>query len=249
MGREADLASHGALGDLSTIGGCGFADFGSRSGKSLVDSGELPSLARRNATRSSLGRRRAAGWENGWPPGQTVRSGGSICAVANRRRAVGLSPQPIHVLEANVALTGHDCLGCSQARRLPSQARAYDNTRPIVGVLELATIRRGLTGSGRAVLALLAVAVLMLVYLFNLCFLGLLIAAFFNPVLWFYLFGFWVGKTLVELPFMISAAVFFHQKKMLRYFFLFQPLHIMYTVISGLFGQFGTYEWKGRRVK
>jgi hypothetical protein len=26
-------------------------------------------------------------------------------------------------------------------------------------------------------------------------------------------------------------------------------LHILYTVLSGLLGQFGTYEWKGRNVK
>jgi hypothetical protein len=28
-----------------------------------------------------------------------------------------------------------------------------------------------------------------------------------------------------------------------------QPFHIMYTVIAGWLGKFGSYKWKGRKVK
>lgn len=90
--------------------------------------------------------------------------------------------------------------------------------------------------------------VLTLVYLLNLCFLGLLAAGFISPVLWLYLLGLWVAKTLVEFPFVSSVASFFEKRSLLVYFFFFQPLHIAYTIISGLFGQFGSYQWKGRRV-
>jgi poly-beta-1,6-N-acetyl-D-glucosamine synthase len=91
--------------------------------------------------------------------------------------------------------------------------------------------------------------VLLLVYLFNLSFLSLVVAGFFCNCYWLYLAGLWIAKTIAELPLFWSAAVFFNKKWALKLFFFFQPLHIFYTIISGLFGQFGRYEWKGRRVK
>ena len=55
-------------------------------------------------------------------------------------------------------------------------------------------------------------------------------------------------KTLVELPFMYAAAKFFKQQKLLWWFLLMQPFHILYTVVAGWFGTFGSYKWKGRTV-
>jgi cellulose synthase/poly-beta-1,6-N-acetylglucosamine synthase-like glycosyltransferase len=91
--------------------------------------------------------------------------------------------------------------------------------------------------------------VLLVVYLFNLSFLTLLVLAFWLPVLWIYLLVLLLAKTIVELPFVYSAAKFFGQQALLKYFLLFQPLHIAYTIIAGWIGQFGTYEWKGRKVR
>jgi cellulose synthase/poly-beta-1,6-N-acetylglucosamine synthase-like glycosyltransferase len=91
--------------------------------------------------------------------------------------------------------------------------------------------------------------VLLLVYLFNLSFLVLAIAGFFSHHYWFWLAGLWLAKTLTELPFVYAVACFFNKQSLIKYFFFFQPLHIFYTIVSGLFGQFGKYEWKGRRVK
>jgi poly-beta-1,6-N-acetyl-D-glucosamine synthase len=92
------------------------------------------------------------------------------------------------------------------------------------------------------------VLVLLLVYLFNLSFLALAIAGFFCHHYWLYLAGLWLAKTLIEAPFVYSVSSFFGKQSLMKYFFFFQPLHILYTIISGLFGQFGRYEWKGRRV-
>jgi cellulose synthase/poly-beta-1,6-N-acetylglucosamine synthase-like glycosyltransferase len=91
--------------------------------------------------------------------------------------------------------------------------------------------------------------VLLLVYFFNLSLLILLIAGIWNLkfVIWFFLF--WFAKTVIEFPFVYSVAKFFNKKSLLRYFFFFQPLHIIYTIIAGWLGQFGSYEWKGRKVK
>lgn len=91
--------------------------------------------------------------------------------------------------------------------------------------------------------------ILILVYLLNLCFLTLLIAGFCDYRYWVAALLFWSIKTMIELPFFQSLAIFFNKRWAVPWFFFFQPLHIFYTIIAGLFGQFGKYEWKGRRVR
>ncbi len=91
--------------------------------------------------------------------------------------------------------------------------------------------------------------VLLLVYLFNLCFPALAIAGFWDRWYWIALLALWVIKTLVELPLFSSAASFFSRRWMIPYFILLQPMHVIYTLVSGFLGVAGTYEWKGRRVR
>ena len=90
--------------------------------------------------------------------------------------------------------------------------------------------------------------VLLLVYLFNFSLAVLPILACFKPILWLYWLGFLLLKTIVELSFTIPVGRFFG-KAIIAEFFLFQPLHIAYTVIAGWLGKFGNYQWKGRYVK
>jgi len=89
---------------------------------------------------------------------------------------------------------------------------------------------------------------LLLVYLFNLWLLVLLVAGFYDPACWWGGAALLVLKTIVELRFLVPVARFFGQQQLLKWFPLLQPLHIAYTVLVGLMSQFGTYEWKGRRV-
>lgn len=91
--------------------------------------------------------------------------------------------------------------------------------------------------------------VLLLVYLVNLSFPALLIAGCWNAYFFLYAIAFVLIKTLLELPLFANLAVFFNKRWTVRLFPLFQPLHICYTLISGFLGQFGSYEWKGRKVK
>lgn len=91
--------------------------------------------------------------------------------------------------------------------------------------------------------------VLAFVYFFNCLFLALIIASILNTFYWYYVLGFLVAKTIIEFPFVNSVAKFYNEQKLMRYFFLFQPIHIFYTVIVGAISQFGKYEWKGRRTK
>jgi glycosyltransferase involved in cell wall biosynthesis len=91
--------------------------------------------------------------------------------------------------------------------------------------------------------------VLLFIYVFNVLFIVLLLAGFFNPLYWLAALIYWIVKAGAEVPFVYAVARFYKEKKLLRSFFFFQPVHIFYTVIIGLVSQFGKYEWKGRRTR
>ena len=91
--------------------------------------------------------------------------------------------------------------------------------------------------------------VLLLVYIFNFCLFTLPFIAIFDHQLFYYWLAFLVLKTGCEFIFLFPVAKFFDQRKLLWWFPLMQPFHIVYTVVSGFLGKFGKYEWKGRTVK
>jgi cellulose synthase/poly-beta-1,6-N-acetylglucosamine synthase-like glycosyltransferase len=88
--------------------------------------------------------------------------------------------------------------------------------------------------------------VLLLVYSINLSFLALGVAAFFDTIWAFFFLLFLLAKILIEFPFVNTVAAFFRQQMLMNYFILMQPLHILYTIIAGWLGKFGSFEWKGR---
>ncbi len=137
-------------------------------------------------------------------------------------------PDKVHYLKSKEAIVSTQPMKTwkeffNQRIRWASKAKYYDDKRIIL--------------------------VLLLIYLFNLSFLILAIAGFFCHYYWLYLGGLWIAKTIIEFPFVYLVSKFFGKQSLVKYFFFFQPLHIFYTIISGLFGQFGKYEWKGRKVK
>ncbi|MEO5648261.1 MAG: glycosyltransferase [Chitinophagaceae bacterium] len=93
------------------------------------------------------------------------------------------------------------------------------------------------------------VIVLMLVYAFNVWFLVLGIAGIFSITALYWFLGLLVVKTIVELFYLYPVATFFGKRKLLWWFPAAQPFHILYTIIAGWLGRFGTYRWKGRKVK
>jgi cellulose synthase/poly-beta-1,6-N-acetylglucosamine synthase-like glycosyltransferase len=86
--------------------------------------------------------------------------------------------------------------------------------------------------------------VLVLVYLYNLSLLVLLFTGYY-----YYALVSIALKVCFELLFLVPVAHYFQLSRELRYFPLYQPLHIVYTLVAGCFGQIKTYTWKGRRVK
>lgn len=92
------------------------------------------------------------------------------------------------------------------------------------------------------------IAVLALVYALNLSFLVLAIACFWKSTWLFFLLLLLLAKILIEFPFVQSVARFFGQQRLMWYFPLLQPIHILYTIIAGWLGRFGSYKWKDRRI-
>jgi biofilm PGA synthesis N-glycosyltransferase PgaC len=90
--------------------------------------------------------------------------------------------------------------------------------------------------------------VLVLVYFFNLQFLVIFFAAFWNIKYLLLALALMLLKVVVEFPFVRSVASFFDQRTLMKYFPLLQPIHILYTIIAGWLGKFGSYRWKGRTI-
>ncbi len=91
--------------------------------------------------------------------------------------------------------------------------------------------------------------VLALVYFFNLSLFLVFLLGFWQTDFWYvFMIGLFL-KSLIEFPFVFTLANFFEKRFLLKYFFIFQPLHIFYTVVAGFLGLTGKYTWKNRRVK
>ncbi len=89
---------------------------------------------------------------------------------------------------------------------------------------------------------------LILVYLVNLCFIILGVAAFFSFTWLVFFFLLLFAKVLIEFPFMQAVAAFFRQRKFIKYFPLMQIPHIIYIVGAGMLGKLRQYEWKSRNI-
>jgi cellulose synthase/poly-beta-1,6-N-acetylglucosamine synthase-like glycosyltransferase len=91
--------------------------------------------------------------------------------------------------------------------------------------------------------------ILAFVYFFNVSFIPMFIAGFFNYFYWLWMFGILFAKVFIELIFLVPVAGFYGKKKELWWFPIFQPMHIGYIIMAGFLGKFGSYQWKGRTVK
>ena len=91
--------------------------------------------------------------------------------------------------------------------------------------------------------------VLVVVYLLNLWIIVLAFVSFFYSAIFYLLVVSFFTKTFVELFFLYPVSLFFKNRKLLWWFVLAEPFHIIYTLVAGWLGKFGSYAWKGRKVK
>jgi len=90
--------------------------------------------------------------------------------------------------------------------------------------------------------------VLLLVYFLNTWIFILGISSFFFIKVFYIFLVAIIIKTIVELIFLYPVAKFFNKQKLLWWFVPAQPFHILYTLVAGWLGKFGSYRWKGRKV-
>jgi cellulose synthase/poly-beta-1,6-N-acetylglucosamine synthase-like glycosyltransferase len=90
---------------------------------------------------------------------------------------------------------------------------------------------------------------LALVYAFNALLSLLFCLGLFIPGALSYWLLLVLAKTLIEYSLMIPASRFYGETAVLGWFPFMQPFHMLYTVVAGWLGKFGSYEWKGRTVK
>ena len=91
--------------------------------------------------------------------------------------------------------------------------------------------------------------VLFLVYFLNAWIFFLAVYSFFYLEAFYLLLTLFAVKTLTELSFLFPVAKFFGKQKLLWWFIPSQPFHIIYTLVAGWLGKFGSYTWKERKVK
>ncbi len=93
-------------------------------------------------------------------------------------------------------------------------------------------------------------AFLAAVFLFNifivLTFIGGLLV---NSHLLYLSAAMFMAKCLTDFVFLASAMHFFKRNRLLWLFLPAQILHVLYIIVIGTLGNFGTYTWKGREVK
>ena len=85
--------------------------------------------------------------------------------------------------------------------------------------------------------------------IFNFCFIIMAVASLVYIKWSMFLLLFLAAKILIEFPFVNAVVIFFRQRALMWYFPLMQPFHIIYTIIAGWLGRFGSYKWKSRVVK
>lgn len=92
-------------------------------------------------------------------------------------------------------------------------------------------------------------AVLFLVYFLNAWIFFIAFYSIFYAEYYYLLLLLFTVKTAVELFFLFPVTKFFEKQKLLWWFIPSQPFHIIYTLIAGWLGKFGSYTWKERKVK
>ncbi len=179
----------------------------------------------------------------------TMSNGANLCYRKSAYETVGGFAETDHIA------SGDDMLLMQKIKqRFPSEIRycgmkeAIVSTKGTSGLSSFLMQRIRWASKGKYYQENTLKLILLIVFLFNLVLLTLLTGSFFLPKLFFITSFGWGIKIIVELIFLYPVSTFFSKEKLLFYFIVFQPLHVVYMVFAALLGNFTKYTWKGRRV-
>lgn len=91
--------------------------------------------------------------------------------------------------------------------------------------------------------------VLVLVYLVNVWLIAAAAGAIISKIPLLYFLILFFAKIFTDLFFLFPVGHFFGQRKLVWWLILLEPFHVIYIIIAGWLGAFGSYSWKGRKVK
>ena len=94
-----------------------------------------------------------------------------------------------------------------------------------------------------------AISTALVVFLFNILLIGGLLVGMIFPQVLLITALLWLFKYLADLPLLLGITGFTGQRKILSAYLLFQPIYVIYLIITGTFSLFGDSEWKGRKNK
>ena len=87
------------------------------------------------------------------------------------------------------------------------------------------------------------------VFLFSLSLLSALIFTVYNPILLICSGIFFAAKFVVDFPLLYLITKFIKRKRLLLFFPFIELFYPIYVVFIAILGNFGSFEWKGRRIK
>ena len=137
--------------------------------------------------------------------------------------------------------------GANAIRFLRSED-AIVNTPAIQGVKSFFQQRLRWVSKSRGYTAPLLIAASITVFLMNSWLVVTAFPAFFFPDFLKLFLILYVLKLLVDLPLMVSFGRFQRSMSLLWLFPLMELLNTVYTLVIGIAGNIGKYEWKGRKV-
>jgi len=86
-----------------------------------------------------------------------------------------------------------------------------------------------------------------LVFLVNACLVAAGISALLFPVSYKFFLLFFLTKLIIDMPLMLSYSKFQRSTALMWLFPVMELLNAVYTLFIGIVGNFGKYEWKGRK--
>jgi len=127
------------------------------------------------------------------------------------------------------------------------EAIVYSSPKDSLG--ELYHQRKRWASKIPAKMSAFTVLIALVAYLLHLGLGATFVASFFSPSFFLVFLSVFLFKCLTEFLFLYSLASFFQREKLLWLFLPAQFFYMFYIVIIGAVAPFGSYRWKGRKVK
>lgn len=125
---------------------------------------------------------------------------------------------------------------------------AIVNTPATVGFKSFIHQRLRWVSKSRGYTDPMLIAASILVFLTNVLLVFTAFTSIINPGYFKLFFGLYLLKMIIDLPLMLSYSRFQRSRSLMVLFPLMELLNAVYTLLIGIAGNIGKYEWKGRQV-